>query len=78
MPRPYSGVIGNQELKTSNSLLLLLMTIDSLKLRVESVWSSECMGRVAQLVERANPGEEVLGSVPTVADGALLVGSVSV
>ena len=34
-------------------------------------------GEVAQLVERATPGEEVLGSIPAVAR-SLLVGSVSV
>ena len=33
-------------------------------------------GEVAQTVERATPGEEVLGSIPTVAR-SLLVGSVS-
>ena len=33
---------------------------------------------VAQSVERANPGEEVLGSIPAVAARSLLVGSVSV
>ena len=32
----------------------------------------------AQSVERATPGEEVLGSIPTVAAHSLLVGSVSV
>ena len=35
-------------------------------------------GAVAQSVERATPGEEVLGSIPTVAARSLLVGSVSV
>ena len=33
---------------------------------------------VAQSVERATPGEEVTGSIPAVAAGSLLVGSVSV
>ena len=33
---------------------------------------------VAQLVERATPGEEVPGSIPTVAACSLLFGSVSV
>ena len=33
---------------------------------------------VAQSVERANPGEEVPGSIPTVAARSLLFGSVSV
>ena len=33
---------------------------------------------VAQSVERATPGEEVLGSIPAVAAHPLLVGSVSV
>ena len=32
-------------------------------------------GAVAQSVERATPGEEVPGSIPTVAAGSLLVGS---
>ena len=35
-------------------------------------------GAAAQLVERATPGEEVPGSIPTVATRSLLVGSVSV
>ena len=35
-------------------------------------------GVVAQLVERATPGEEVPGSIPAVAARSLLVGSVSV
>ena len=35
-------------------------------------------GAVAQLVERATPGEEVLDSIPAVAARFLLVGSVSV
>ena len=35
-------------------------------------------GAVAQSVERATPGEEVLGSIPAVAARSLLVGSVSV
>ena len=35
-------------------------------------------GGVAQLVERATPGEEVPRSIPTVAACFLLVGSVSV
>ena len=35
-------------------------------------------GAVAQSVERETPGEEVPGSVPTVAARSLLVGSVSV
>ena len=35
-------------------------------------------GTVAQLVERATPGQEVLGSIPAVAARSLLVGSVSV
>ena len=35
-------------------------------------------GAVAQSVERATPGEEVPGSIPPVAAGSLLVGSVSV
>ena len=34
--------------------------------------------RVAQWVERATPGEEVLGSIPAVAARSLLVGSVLV
>ena len=33
---------------------------------------------VAQSVERVIPGEEVLGSIPTVAACSLLVGSMSV
>ena len=33
-------------------------------------------GAVAQSVEHATPGEEVPGSVPSVAAGSLLVGSV--
>ena len=33
---------------------------------------------VAQPVERATPGEEVVGSIPAVAARSLLVGSVSV
>ena len=33
---------------------------------------------VAQLVERATPGEEVLGLIPSVAARSLLVGPVSV
>ena len=36
------------------------------------------VGAVAQSVERATPGEEVLGSIPAVAARSLLVGSVSV
>ena len=32
----------------------------------------------AQPVERTTPGEEVMGSIPTVADRSLLVESVSV
>ena len=35
-------------------------------------------GAVAQLVERATPGEEVLGSIPAVAAPSLLVGWVLV
>ena len=35
-------------------------------------------GAVAQSVERATPGEEVLGSIPAVVAHSLLVGSVSV
>ena len=35
-------------------------------------------GAVAQSVVRVTPGEEVPGSIPTVAAGSLLVGSVSV
>ena len=35
-------------------------------------------GAVAQSVERATPGEEVPGSIPSVAARSLLVGSVSV
>ena len=35
-------------------------------------------GAVAQFVERATPGEEVMGSIPTVAARSLLVESVSV
>ena len=35
-------------------------------------------GVVAQSVERATPGEEILGSIPAVAARFLLVGSVSV
>ena len=35
-------------------------------------------GAVAQSVERTTPGEEVPGSIPAVAAGSLLVGSVSV
>ena len=35
-------------------------------------------GAVAQSVERASPGEEVLGSIPALAARSLLVGSVSV
>ena len=35
-------------------------------------------GAVAQSVERATPGEEVLGSISAVAAGSLLVWSVSV
>ena len=35
-------------------------------------------GAVAQSVERAIPGKEVLGSIPAVAARSLLVGSVSV
>ena len=35
-------------------------------------------GAVAQSVQRATPGEEVPGSIPTVAARSLLVGSVSV
>ena len=35
-------------------------------------------GVVAQLVERATPGEEVPGSIPAVAARSLLVGSMSV
>ena len=33
---------------------------------------------LAQSVERATPGKEVLGSIPTVAARSLLVGSMSV
>ena len=33
---------------------------------------------MAQSVERATPGDEVPGSIPALADGSLLVGSVSV
>ena len=36
------------------------------------------VGAVAQSIERATPGEEVLGSIPAVATCSLLVGSVSV
>ena len=36
------------------------------------------VGSVAQSVERAIPGEEVLGSIPAVAANTLLVGSVSI
>ena len=35
-------------------------------------------GAIAQLVERATPGEEVPGSIPAVAARSVLVGSVSV
>ena len=35
-------------------------------------------GGVAQIVELASTGEEVLGSIPTVAAGSILVGSMSV
>ena len=35
-------------------------------------------GAITQSVERAIPGEEVLGSIPAVAAPSLLVGSVSV
>ena len=35
-------------------------------------------GTVAQLVELATPGEEIVGSIPAVAARSLLVGSVSV
>ena len=35
-------------------------------------------GAVAQSVERATPGEEVLGSIPSVGARSLLVGSLSV
>ena len=38
---------------------------------------STARGR-AQSVERATPGEEVSGSIPTVAARSLLIGSVSV
>ena len=34
-------------------------------------------GAVAQSVEHVTPGEEFLGSIPAVAAGTLLVGSVS-
>ena len=37
----------------------------------------ETAGAVALSVERATPGEEVLGSIPAVAVRSLLVGSVS-
>ena len=35
-------------------------------------------GAVAQSIERATPGEEVLGSIPAVAARSVLVGSLSV
>ena len=35
-------------------------------------------GAVAQSVERATPGENVLGSIPAVTTRSLLVGSMSV
>ena len=35
-------------------------------------------GVVAQSLERATPGEEIMGSIPPVAARSLLVGSVSV
>ena len=41
-------------------------------------WGGGEGGAVAQLVERAAPGEEVLGSISTVAARSLLVGMVSV
>ena len=37
-----------------------------------------CRGRGSSAVERATPGEEVLGSIPAVAARSLQVGSVSV
>ena len=44
------------------------------------VWNSfPCLGgALAQSVERATPGDEVVGSIPAVAARFLLVGSVSV
>ena len=39
---------------------------------------SKVGGAVAQLVERATPGEEVRGLIPNVAARSLLVGPVSV
>ena len=42
-------------------------------------YSEHVWGAVAQLVERATPGEEVLGSIPAAVPArSLLVGSVSV
>ena len=50
---------------------VLINSVKLMSLRFVSV-------AVAQSVERATPGEEVLGSIPAVAARSLLVGSVSV
>ena len=45
---------------------------------IEYFYSSCQGGRGSSAVERATPGEEVLGSIPAVAARSLQVGSVSV
>ena len=72
-----------------NNLMSRMHQTPMIPLKVETECSFECVfffffffwgggGGVAQSVERATPGEEVLGSIPAVAARSLLVGSVSV
>ena len=51
---------------------------DKLNKKGKSLFVTVAGGAVAHSVERATPGEEVLGSIPAVAARSLLVGSVSV
>ena len=48
---------------------------DGYDINLHLYWQGDA---VAQSVERATPGEEVLASIPAVAARSLLVGSVSV
>ena len=62
-------------------VILKRATLSRIILSQTSVSSSFCCtlrGAVAQSVERATSGEEVLSSIPAVAACSLLVGSVSV
>ena len=66
-----------------NNLMSRMHQTPMIPLKAETECSFDCVffflgGGVAQLVERATPGEEVLGSIPAVAARSLLVESVSV